>query len=265
MDFDARSHADLGNVFINAYAEQSGDWDAFGVLPLYLCRHAYVRAMVNSILSEEVAGDDAARRKALHEASLYYKLAWRYTQPRRGWLVLMCGLSGSGKSTVARALAKRTGAVHIRSDAVRKHLAGVPLEERGGAELYTPEMTRRTYERLVALGGILAADGYIVILDAKFDHFAERTAAMNAARQRGLSMCVLHCVAPHDVLRQRLEARAGDVADATADLLDQQESQWEDFTDGERRFVTTLDTTRTAAEVENGAVRASAAGVVPKE
>ena len=246
MDFEAGGRKDLANLFLNAYAERTGDWEGLRVLPLYLCRQAYVRAKVNSILAEEVAGDDVARLRATEEASRYYRLAWHYTLPRGGRVVLVCGLSGSGKSTVARALAKRLGAVHIRSDAVRKHLAGIPLESRGGGEIYTEDMTRRTYERLIGLGTAIAADGYTVLLDAKFDRLGLRAAALDSAARLRLPVHILHCSAPLDTLTERLRARAGDVSDAGDSLLDEQERKWEAFTDAERRLLTTLDTTRPA-------------------
>jgi aminoglycoside phosphotransferase family enzyme/predicted kinase len=249
MDLEARGRPDLSNLFLNAYAEITGDFESFRVLPLYLCRQAYVRAKVNSILAEERTADDAAQHRAFSEAQTYYSLAWRHTRRRMGRLVVMCGLSGSGKSTVARALAQQIGAVHIRSDAVRKHLAGVPLDRRGGPDLYTPAMTARTYDRLRELGSLLAADGYTVILDAKFDRAAQRAAAMAAAATHQVPAHIFHCVAPHEVARERLRSRTGDVADADAGMLDEQLRQWEEFTGAERRTVTIVDTTRPAAVV----------------
>jgi hypothetical protein len=255
MDLEARGRPDFANLFLNAYAEKTGDWDGFRVLPLYLCRQAYVRAKVNSILAEEVAGDKAAFERATREAAAYYTLARHYTRPRAGRILVMCGLSGAGKSTVARALAKRVGAVHIRSDAVRKHLAGIPLGSRGGAEVYTDEMTRQTYDRLLHLGGTLASEGHTVILDAKFESAGQRAAALAAAARHRLPAHVLYCSAPRDVLRDRLRSRTGDVADADAGLLDEQERKWEEFTDTERSAVTTLDTTRPADTVAEEVAR----------
>ena len=255
MDLEARGRPDLANLFLNAYAEHTGDWDGFRVLPLYLCRQAYVRAKVNSILAEEVAGDKPASGRAMQEAAAYYKLAWQYTRPRAGRILLMSGLSGAGKSTVARVLAKRVGAVHIRSDAVRKHLAAIPLGSRGGAEVYTDQMTRQTYRRLLHLGGTLAAEGYTVILDAKFDRAGQRAAARATAARHRLPVHVLHCSAPREVLRERLLSRTGDVADADAGLLDEQERRWEGFTDTERSAVTTLDTTLPADAVAEEVTR----------
>jgi uncharacterized protein len=246
MDLEARGRPDLANAYVNAYAEQTGDWEGLRVLPLYLCRYAYVRAKVTSLLADDPAADEPGRDAAAKAATRYYELAWSYTRPRQGRLILMCGLSGSGKTTLARLLARRLGAIHIRSDAVRKHLAGVPLHGRAGETAYSPQMTDRTYRRLLALGLNLASDAYVVILDARYARAAARGSAVAAAAARNLPLRILHCTAPSDVLRERLRRRAGagEVSDATPGLLARQAAELEPFRDAQKRFVRTLDTTR---------------------
>lgn len=242
MDCDARNRSDLAYGFLNSYVEQTGDWDGLRVLPIYVSRQSYVRAKVTSFLLNDPAISPADRKEAETTAALYYQLAWQYTQPRAGRLLLMSGLSGSGKSTIARKLALELGAIHIRSDAVRKHLAGVPLLERGGAELYTPAMTSQTYDRLLNLGVTLAKDGYTVILDAKYDRQLLREEAIAQANHQGLPLTILHCSAPLAVLQQRLEERTGDIADATAQLLPTQVAVFEEFTQKELSSMITIDT-----------------------
>ncbi len=242
MDLDARDRPDLGNAFLNAYLEQTGDWEGLKVLPLYLSRQAYVRAKVTSFLLNDPTIPDDVKAKATQTASSYYRQAWGYTQARSGALIVMSGLSGSGKSTVARQIARQQRAIHLRSDAIRKHLAGMPLEAKGGPELYTPEMTQKTYDRLLNLGLVLAQQGFTVILDAKYDRQALRQAAIDQAQFHHLPLQILHCTAPHDVLHQRLTQRTGDISDATANLLPQQ--SLEPFTATEQGFVKTIDTTQ---------------------
>ncbi|MEM9484905.1 MAG: AAA family ATPase, partial [Cyanobacteria bacterium P01_F01_bin.116] len=181
MDCDAHQRRDLGNAFLNAYLEETGDWDGVGVLPLYLSRQAYVRAKVASFLLDDPAIPSDQKPLLQAKAQAYYTLAWHYTQPRQGQIVLMSGLSGSGKSTVARQLARQTGAIHIRSDAVRKHLAGIPLHQKGDSALYTSVMTQKTYDRLGQLGIELAKLGNTVILDAKYDRHIARQALLSQA------------------------------------------------------------------------------------
>ena len=242
MDLESRGRRDLGNVFLNTYIEQTGDWEGLQVLPLYLSRQAYVRAKVTSLMLDDAAISTAEKTEISQTAAHYYKLAWQYTKTRRGKLTLMSGLSGSGKSTTARYLARRTGAIHIRSDAVRKHLGGIPVNERGGQDLYSDEMTAQTYGRLLELGIILADRGWNVILDAKFDRQYLRTNAINLAKSHGLPLQIIYCTAPIEVLRERLQQRRGDIADATAELLDSQQAAFEPFTERELISVNIVDT-----------------------
>lgn len=244
MDLEARGRKDLGNAFLNTYIEQTGDWEGLQLLPLYLSRQSYVRAKVNSFLLDDPGVPEDAKQEAAAVASDYYRQAWEYTKTSKGQLFLMSGLSGSGKSTVARHLARRLGAIHLRSDAVRKHLAGIPLDQKGGDELYTSEMSQKTYGRLLELGLMLASRGFPVILDAKYDRQVLRQEVIDRAKTHELPVKIIHCTAPEEVLRDRLSSRTGDVSDATADLLTRQQAAAEPFTEAEQSLVTTIDTTQ---------------------
>ncbi len=252
MDLDARDRSDLSNLFLNAYIEQMGDWEGLQVLPLYLSRQAYVRAKVTSFLLGDPTIPDTVKQECEQTAARYYRLAWEYTRSplgtasaaHGGTVYLMAGLSGSGKSTVAKLLAQKTGAIVIRSDAVRKHLAGIGVDETGSDAIYSPDMTQKTYDRLLQLGLLLAAQGYPVILDAKSDREALRQPVIDAVSQAQppLKLHILHCDAPLATRQTWLEQRHGDVSDATAALLPKQ--QMEAFTATEQAWVTAIDATQ---------------------
>ncbi len=245
MDLEARGRKDLANRFLNTYTEQTGDWEGLQVLPFYLSRQAYVRAKVTSFLLDDLAISESDRQAAAQTAGDYYHQAWAYTRatatPK---LIMLSGLSGAGKSTLGKCIAMELGGIHLRSDAVRKHLGGIPLSSKGDASLYTPEMTARTYQRVLELAAKLAAGGSTVILDAKYDRRDLRAAVVNVAADRGIPLQIIHCTAPEAVLRDRLARRTGDIADATVDLLASQQAAWQDFTPAERSYVTTIDTTQ---------------------
>lgn len=248
MDLEARHRPDLANAFLNAYLEQTGDWQGLQVLPLYLSRQAYVRAKVTSFLLDDPNIDASAKATAGQTAAHYYRLAWHYTRPTQGRLMLMSGLSGSGKSTVAGMLARHLGAIHLRSDAVRKHLAGIPLQQRGGDDLYSPAMTTKTYARLAELGLQLAGQGYTVILDAKYDRRALRQPICQQAIVQAIPVHILHCHAPLAVLQARLDQRTNDIADATVAVLQQQ--SLEPYSPEELPLVITVETDRPLADLE---------------
>lgn len=158
----------------------------------------------------------------------------------------MAGLSGSGKSTTAGALASQVGAIRLRSDAVRKHLAGVPLHEKAPHEIYSSAMSDKTYTRLIQLGVQLAIRGYRVILDAKFDRQKKRREAVTTAQSNDIMLTFLHCIAPKDVLKVRLNHRSGDIADADIAILAQQ--FMEPF--AAETTVMTVDTTQSAMDIQ---------------
>jgi uncharacterized protein len=243
MDLEARGRKDLANRFLNTYVEQTGDWAGLQVLPLYLTRQAYVRAKVTSFLLDDPGISSEDRVAAIAVATNYYRQAWEYTRTKQGRLVMISGLSGSGKSTLGKQIAESAGGVQIRSDAVRKHLGGIPLLAKGDDSLYTPEMTARTYQKVLLLGAKLAAQGFTVILDAKYDRQSLRTAVIDLAQSEAIPLEIIHCTASASILVDRLAQRTGDIADATVELLASQQAAWEDFSPIEAQYVTTIDTT----------------------
>jgi uncharacterized protein len=152
--------------------------------------------------------------------------------------MVMSGLSGSGKSTVAKKLARQYNAVQIRSDAVRKHLAGIPLEQKGGQEIYTAEMSQKTYARMLELARLLLQQGFSVILDARYDLVSSRAEAINLAESLNVPIEIIHCTVPIEAIQSRLARRSNDISDATVDLLERQQETTEAFTDSERSYVT---------------------------
>ncbi len=242
MDLEARESKDFANVFLNSYVEVTGDWYGLQMLPLYLSRQSYVRAKVTSFLLDDTGIPAQAKQEAQTTAAKYYHQAWEYTKNKSGKLIIMSGLSGSGKSTVAQKLAKQIGAIQIRSDAVRKHLAGIAIHEKGTQEIYSSEMSEKTYNRLLELGVILAKTGFPVILDAKYDLVSLRQQVKQQAELNGLPWEIVYCTAPMEVLGDRLSNRTNDISDATADLLANQQAIFEDFTENEKQHLTVINT-----------------------
>lgn len=241
MDIRYRGRRGLANRLLNTYLEATGDYVGALLLPFYQSVRALIRGEVALILSVDDEVEAPRREQARNDGLLYLEHALEYTQAAQGRLIVTCGLSGAGKSTFARTLAERIDAIHIRSDAVRKHLAGVGLTEHGEA-IYSEAYTTATYAKLIELGVLLAECGYAVILDAKFDRHDFRRKLVEKATSFDLSVRFVYCYAPLDVLKKRLSERIGDVSDATKELIDSQAEQFESFEGDEEEILISLDT-----------------------
>lgn len=209
----------------SAWLERSGDYGGAPLLRWWAVHRALVRARIALLRSQQAQAARRERLRAQTRAARYLTLAETLTRPPPPCLLLMSGLSGSGKSVVAAELAARCGGLRLRADVERKRRAGLTAEQRGPAALYTPEMNAATYARLAELAGDLLEAGFTVVVDAACLRAAERRMLARVAQQRGLPVVVVDCVAPVEVLRARVEARArvgADASDATRAVLDRQ-------------------------------------------
>ena len=226
MDLLAHGLPRLAWRFIGAVLEASGDWAALPLLGWWAGYRAAVRAKV-ALLSVPAGADAPRRAAALARAQRYLAVATELAAPPQPRLVLTFGLSGSGKSLVAGQLAERLGGVRVRSDVERKRLFALPPTARAVPGLYSPDTTRRTYERLAELAEGALAAGIPVVVDAASLNRAERDAMRAVAVAQGAHFTLLVCEAPPAVLLARVQARMaadGDASDATPEVLAQQQS-----------------------------------------
>jgi uncharacterized protein len=212
--------------FINATLEADGDWGALPLLAWWAVHRATVRAKV-ALLGVPADADGAAGAAGLAQARRYLDVATTLVTPRQPRLLLMMGLSGSGKTAVAGPLAWRLGGVRLRSDVERKRLFGLAPTARvePSQGLYTADASHRTYARLQDLAEAALLAGVPVVIDAASLHRAERDAVRALAQRLGVVFKLVLCEAPAAVLRQRLVDRRAlgqDASDATAEVLMQQ-------------------------------------------
>jgi predicted kinase len=241
MDLDARGLPVLGNDFLNEYLERTQDYTGLALLDFYQIYRAYVRGKVTSFLMD-ASSEPARREAARREAEGYFQLAERYLAPRAPGLLVTCGLSGSGKTTAARQAAAALGGVIVRSDAVRKHLARVPLDEDASAPfgqgIYHPALSARTYQAMLGHARAIVDAGRWAILDATYHNRAARAAVADLARELRMPFSIVHCLAARDELARRLHRRAtenSDISDAGAQILDEQVRRFEEPTADEGR------------------------------
>lgn len=228
MDLTERKLPALANVFLNEYLQLTGDYHGLALLDFYQVYRAYVRGKVNAFQSDG-AETKAARERARQTARDYFELAEQLLTPRRGGVLITSGLSGSGKTSMARLAVTELDGVMLRSDVVRKRIAGMDALQRDtrgyGEGIYNPEMSARTYATLLDQARDIITAGRWAILDATYSLRAQRDAVAALARQYQVPFVILHCTAPHEELVRRLTARATenrDASDATAELLEQQ-------------------------------------------
>jgi aminoglycoside phosphotransferase family enzyme/predicted kinase len=250
MDLSARGRDDLRSAMLQAWVELSGDFEALRLLPRFEVYRALVRAKVAALLALQQSRGTAARLQDCELAMRYVDWATLRTVRRRPSLLLTCGYSGSGKTWLSRALATGLHALHLRSDVERKRLAGLGAmddsrsPEDGG--IYTPEYTRRTYDRLHDCAEDALRGGECIIVDAAFLKRAERERMLCLADRLGVRAAILHCVAPDEVLRERVSSRsraANDASEAGLATLQRQPGFWEDFGKAELERTVTVDTT----------------------
>ena len=237
MDLHHKNQSAIATRVMNEYLEQTGDYDGAALLSFYACLRAYIRGKVISFQLDRSENTEGEKETIIAEASSYFDLAESYATKEKAKLWITSGLSGSGKSTVARRIAAKEQFVIIRSDALRKHIAEVPLYEKGPEQIYRPEVSVATYKKLIELANILTGYGVSVLLDAKFDKQKLRSQAMKLAEKKNINFRILYCRAKPDDLKKRLEQRTGDVSDADASLIDQQVKTFEDFTGEELRYI----------------------------
>lgn len=223
VQFDQKAAA---NVVFNRYLAGAGDEDiaGLGLLPLFLSMRAAIRAHVLFVKSEQAGASEAARQ----QATLYFDLAGRLIAPGPPSLVAIGGLSGTGKSLLARGLAglldPPPGALIVRSDVIRKRLFGVSETTALPEAAYQAETTERVYEKLSKLAERVLDQGCSVVLDAAYLRESEREKISGLAGERHVSFVGLFLNADLATRLARIEQRRNDASDATPQVALMQET-----------------------------------------
>ncbi len=228
MDLWHRRLPAHANAVWNRYLTETGDLGAIGLMPFFLSCRAAIRAKT-SATALRVQADPVRAGELRTAAREYLAMADRLLHPLPACLVAIGGLSGSGKSSLARALAPLLGAVPgaivLRSDEIRKQIYGVPILTRLGSDGYTTDVTNRVYETLIERAGVTLHGGFTAIVDATFLRVADRHAIETIARTAAVPFVGLWLQGPVQTLLQRLQQRGADASDADATVLRMQSAQ----------------------------------------
>lgn len=234
MDLDYNAFADIGQKLLAGYAQLAGDPEIFLVLDFYKCYRAHVRCKVECMRYGQGDLLQKEAQLAKERAQRYFDLAYAYAYSfSRQTLWIVCGLSGSGKSTIATELAKRLNVRCHSSDVVRKKLFGLspeqPVVTAFGEGIYTPAATDITYEQLLLEARKDLFRGKSVIVDATFGKLQYRDEAQRLAEHMAANVIFVECRCSESLLRQRLTARAEkkSVSDARLQHLEAQRQAFE--------------------------------------
>ncbi len=226
MDLDFHGKERLASFLFNRYLDVGDERpDAFDVLPIFLTMRAQIRAHVGAAIAASQS-NDADRQRETETAQRYLDLAEVYLEDKSPRLVAVGGLSGSGKSRLAREIARylgrRPGARVVRTDVVRKRLAGVHPNEKLGADGYSWEMTERTYTTFFEEARVALEKGQSVVLDAVFAVEGQRREAEAIADACGVPFTGIWVDAPLAVRLERVSSRTRNVSDVTVEVAEQQ-------------------------------------------
>jgi aminoglycoside phosphotransferase family enzyme/predicted kinase len=228
MDLLERELTPAANVVLNRYlgdAHRDEDLDGLAALPLFLSLRAAIRAKVTAARAEQ---SEAPKRATIeHDAKIYFDLACRLIAPPPPTLVAVGGLSGTGKSVLARRLAPELspapGAVVLRTDVERKALFGRAENEPLPSDAYAASVTKKVYATLCDKARRVIAAGHSAVVDAVFSTPAERAAAAAIAPASNVPFHGLFLTADLNTRMQRIGRRTADASDADAVVARQQE------------------------------------------
>lgn len=230
MDCDSMGRSDLGYRFLSRYLEQCGDYTGLALLPLYLSYRAGVRAKVSCLLANELREDGISNRteteNALYQASHYLSLAKQYlSNQQKPELIVIAGLSGSGKSHLSLLALEHSKAIIIRSDATRKRIAN----DHPQLPMYGNEMHKLTYQAMIDAAATTIKAGLPVILDATFLHPDSRESVDKLAARENAPFTFYWLDINDETLRERVRLRSQhgvDISDADIQVLEQQLSRY---------------------------------------
>lgn len=251
VELELRGEMQLSHQALDGYLRRSDDYELARLMTLLQVVES-MAGMRRSLQRRDSRGDNerpAFLAETMNSFRSYLTLAERHAEFRFPPLIIGVGVSGSGKSRFTRALVGRMGAVRLSSDVQRLALYGLNIVEQEGnlpGDVYTREVTTKTYRRLATCAGILLDAGFMVCVDGTFLERSQRDLLRMQAEARGLPVLLVSFEADEATLRRRISKRAlrndRDESLSLAVLAAQQDA-FEDFTDEERLHLVRIDST----------------------
>jgi predicted kinase len=253
MDLDYQNYPYLSSYFIEKYVEKSKDINVYSLLNFYKSYRAFVRGKVYGFQLNDPHIDLDIKKRLLESAKKYFQLSRYYTrlfsldlQKNKPLMFLIAGLSGTGKSTVARKIAVDYHATPINTDIVRKEVAGIDRFEQHHDQfntgLYDPKKIDETYEQVMQRASQFLIKGENVILDATFQKKKYREMAHYIAKKYHTKLMIVQCICPDKTVKKRLDDRVKkkSVSDGRWEVYQKQKTTFEPFSVDEK--CRTIDT-----------------------
>jgi len=266
MDLDYLGFPYLSSYLIEHYIEKSKDFGILDILNFYKCYRAYVRGKVIGFRLDEPNIDKKEKQKIKYIAKKYFDLAYYYSELfsktfciTKPLLFITCGLTGTGKTTVAKKISVDYKANLINSDTIRKELEGIDKFERHhdayNTGLYSPEKMLNTYKNILNKANIILNKGENVVLDATFKSKKFRNMAHKIAKKNNAIFIILFCSCPEDKVKEFLKKRVKkkSISDGRWEIYVKQKNSFESL-DSADNFVK-IDISRNSLDYQLGVLK----------
>lgn len=254
MDLHNHQQYIFAQRFLNTYLEKTGDYTTTPLLRFYLVYRAMVRAKVDAISASQMVMNSEEQYEANQACYSYLELANSYLQTKKSMLIITCGMSASGKSTITEQLVEKIAAIRLRSDVERKRLFTLATQTntesvetnsipaRFTTEIYSSKATQTTYQHLAKMAKVILNAHFPVIIDATCLKYDQRDLFRQVAVELEVPFVILHFRALPSTLRQRINDRGITVSDADITILEHQLADSQPLHEDELSEVITVNT-----------------------
>ncbi|NIP31106.1 MAG: AAA family ATPase [Candidatus Dadabacteria bacterium] len=255
MDLDFNGYRKYSDFVISEFSKRIKDKTIYEIIDFYKCYRAYVRGKVESIRCQSKDVSEKDRKISFIRAKKYFNLALRYSLfGSKPFVIVVFGLIGTGKSTIAKLLAEELSAVVVSSDKVRKEITSTKLTERKfkgySKGIYTSNITNKTYKELLRRGIKEINNGNNVILDASYSKKLFREMVKAKAKQHNVSLLFIETSASKNTIRKRLleRERKKTISDARWEIFEDFKKQYEKPEDLNKNIYLKINTNKNKEE-----------------
>ena len=252
MDLEDKGQLVFANQIVSDYLQATQDYSGLRILPYYKSYRAVVRAKI-ALYQRIQQKNSAAQRISWQHYQDCMQLAIRYCKSKKNVLIIMYGLPGCGKTTVAEYLVQHASFIHISSDITRKQLSGLAITSKNKLAIYKgiyrPEITEQVYQHMHHTAQLILQAGYSVVVDATFIKRQHRNAYRHLAETHGVPFKILHIDAEEAIIFSRLQKRqqqTQQISEAGEDIYHVLKADLEVLAEDESNYTIKIDMSTSA-------------------